>query len=42
VWDGRHVKAQEVKTGPTNNILIAIEEGLEEGDMVCLRKPDNF
>jgi HlyD family secretion protein len=39
-WDGRRAQKKKVKTGPTNNTLTVIEEGLNEGDRVYLRKPE--
>ena len=39
-WDGRRAHKNRVKAGPTNNVLLVIENGLDEGDRVYLRKPE--
>ena len=39
VSDGRRTSQREVKTGPTDNFYIVIENGLKKGEKVCLRKP---
>ena len=39
-WDGRRAHKNRVKAGPTNNVLLVIEDGLNEGDRVYLRKPE--
>jgi HlyD family secretion protein len=39
-WDGRRAHKNRVKAGPTNNVLLVIENGLNEGDRVYLRKPE--
>ena len=39
VWDGSRAHRRDVTTGPSDNVLIVIEEGLKKGEKVCLRKP---
>ena len=39
VWDAQRAHRRDVKTGPSDNVLIVIEDGLKQGEKVCLRKP---
>ena len=41
VSSGGGIERREVATGPADDVRVVIESGLEEGERVCLRKPDS-